>query len=103
MAETLNGKIESTFLGYEDHGMPSYAIYLQHQCGHQGFGGYALTAGFTHDAIFSLLNTLMVSSWEKLPGTHVRIVIEDELITQVGHIMEDRWFSLRDLAKEFSG
>jgi hypothetical protein len=47
------------------------------------------------ETIDSLLNTLDTQSWEELEGVYVRVKIEDGKIVSVGHILYDRWTSLK--------
>lgn len=94
-----NARITGTHLGDEDYG-PTYFIYLDYGGSGQGFGGHHLSGEFTHEAIFRLLNTLGVGSWEKLPGTPVRVIADWGRIHRIGHYLEDKWLSLSELAEE---
>jgi hypothetical protein len=69
--ETKNGKIESTMLGFEDHGIFTYMIHIDFSGSGQGFGGYSLGGEYTDKVIQALLKTLEVDTWEKLRGTFV--------------------------------
>lgn len=83
-----NAIIKYTFLGREDHGIPTFQIGLAGDVWVQAAGGRKLGDA---SVLIDILDTLMVASWEKLPGTHCR-VIADETIRRIGHIIEDRWF-----------
>lgn len=102
--EIQNGKIERTTLGYEDHGILSAMIFIAFGGSVQGFGGWRLDTydRATYSAgpskacglwIQGVLRTLGVDSWEKLPGTPIRVRRDaGGLIDAIGHYMEDRWF-----------
>lgn len=107
---TTNGKIRSTFLGVEDHGILTFFIHLEWDGAGQGLGGFAIDGpdkenggrlGFGPGlvAIRRILETVGVDSWEKLPGQLVRVRHEgwgSHRPPIIGHIMEDRWFDLRE-------
>lgn len=61
-------KIESTHLGYEDHGILTFFLYLTYGGSSQGAGGYVLGEPYTTGYIKGILKACGVSSWEKLPG-----------------------------------
>jgi len=107
-----NGKITSTMLGIEDHGIMTFFLTVQWPGSGCSFGGYSLDAyggegeprrssGVGYQAIRRILETLGVDRWEKLPGTLIRL--EDEgpggRLTKIGHIMEERWFDLAEYMK----
>lgn len=110
----VNGKITSTFLGIEDHGIFTAFLYLDHEKGSQGYGGFAFdgpppkgsnrrkAGAFGAECILHLLQVLAVQKWEALPGTVVRVDLGagswDSKIQRIGHFMEDRWFSFEALA-----
>lgn len=115
--EIKNAKIESTMLGNEDHGIMSFYLYLDYGGAGQGFGGYCLdnpikdkdgnfikrqgcAAGM--DLIMKILQTLEVGSWEKLPGTVLRVEGSWNKITKIGHFMKDKWLDVELHFKEFS-
>lgn len=105
MSYTLrNAVIKDTMLGFEDHGIPTAWIFLDHGGGSQGFGGYSLADysqeekkhkanGYFGDSIMSLLNTIEVTSWENLKGKSVRIIGDRTHIVAIGHYIKDKWFS----------
>lgn len=106
-----NAEITSTMLGIEDHGIMTFFLMLRWRPGAGcGLGGYALDQygggcglprighGMSYQAIREILETLKVNKWEDLPGTLCRIE-ENGLgrgIDKIGHIMEDRWFNLKE-------
>lgn len=108
-----NAKIVSTMLGPEDHGIMSFFVFVEWPGSGCGLGGYGLDmhdrvtkqrigSGHAYQAIREILSTVGVATWEKLPGTMVRI--EDNgpgrPLTKIGHIMEDRWFDIDEHMKQ---
>ena len=95
-----NAKVESTSLGYEDHGVLTYWLHLDYGGVHQGFGGVALdqydkeqkhrqhspVAGLS---IEKILKVCGASSWEKIPGTYVRAIKENGLVKGIKHVLKD--------------
>jgi len=108
-----NAKIESTILGYEDHGILTCYLMLDYGGTQQGFGGYGLdgpppedkkghrsgertphiVAGFW---IQKILNIVGVEKWEDLKGKYIRVAKEDDnwnaAISGIGNILQDKWF-----------
>jgi len=83
-----NAKIESTFLGREDHGIPTFFLHLDYGGSGQGFGG---RVGVTCDNLMQVLETLSASSWEKLPGVLLRTIWTYDRVVAIGHITKDVW------------
>ena len=116
MSETQikNAIIKSTMLGYEDHGILTAFVTLDYGGSGQGFGGRAfdepikdpLTNDFISrrgvaygmEWIARVLNTVGVESWEKLPGTPVRVKMDIGKVYAIGHYLEDKWFDPKELA-----
>jgi|SRR5579863_429468 len=112
--ETIrNAIIKSTMLGIEDHGIMTFFVFVEWPGAGCGLGGYALDRQLRHcaiphgsaigyQAIRQILETVGVLTWEKLPGTHVRIVDEGlgHGLTRIGHFMDDRWFDIREWMKD---
>lgn len=104
-----NAEITSTMLGIEDHGTMTFFLMLKWPGAGCGLGGYTLDQhggrgkprvghGMSYQAIREILETLKVNKWEDLPGTICRVE-ENGLgrgIDKIGHIMEDRWFNLKE-------
>lgn len=44
-----------------------------------------------HIAVFRLLSITGKDNWKRLVGSPVRILLEDDLIRNVGHIYKDEW------------
>lgn len=102
-----NGKIHSTMLGIEDHGIMTFFVNIDFGGSGQGFGGYALdgAAGKKGHSksircIRKVLTTVGVEKWEDLEGQYVRIRKEAEYgghpIKAIGHIIEDKWFDIKE-------
>jgi hypothetical protein len=111
--EISNAKIESTMLGFEDHGIFTCLLYLDYGGSSQGFGQHCLasehpkdkaTYPFNYGAnyIMGILKAVGVEKWEDLEGKYVRVKREDGWngkIVAIGHIVEDNWFNPDDLLK----
>lgn len=105
--EIKNAKIKGTMLGVEDHGVMSGWLFLDYDCGGQGFGGYVLDAAPDRNGdepykrqphagcgmfISELLEAVGVSKWEDLPGKFIRVDTDFGKVHRIGHIIEDKWF-----------
>jgi hypothetical protein len=66
------GRIESTMLGYEDHGILSFMLDINFGGSGQGFGGHALAGEFTDTCVRGILKAVGVERWEQLKG---RVVV----------------------------
>lgn len=104
--EITNGEITDFYLGYEDHDILTCFVQVKDSMGEQGFGGYNLNpdnsmAGYVIDG---LLKTFDKRNISKLKGTPVRIKRKSKngIIEEIGHFMEDKWFSFKDFAEELS-
>lgn len=119
-----NASIESTTLGFEDHGIFTFYLHLSYTGTatgeHQSFGGYALTnpvyrqttggergefvrnkgCAFSADILLSILETLKVKAWEDLPGTPLRVRMDEGRISEIAHFLEDNWFNIKELYEE---
>ncbi len=116
-SQIKNAKIESTFLGWEDHGIFTYNIVVSYGGSSQGFGQRALDepihnekdeflcrqgTAWGMEMVISLLRVVGVGSWEKLAGTPVRVKIKDGLIVAIGHYLEENWLEPTDLYKKMN-
>lgn len=90
--EIRNAKIESTMLGFEDHGIFTYMIHLNYGGSGQGFGGYVLGGDYGTNTIKKILEVVGVDKWEDLIEKHVRVEAEFNKIHRIGNILEDEWF-----------
>jgi len=110
-----NPQIESTMLGMEDHGILTFFLNLKFKGSGQGFGAYAMDSfdlvkkrrigsAFGTDCILQILDTVGVSKWEDLKDKYVRVKRDGDSwgskIVAIGHIVEDKWFNIEELAKE---
>ena len=107
--EIRNAKITSTMLGREDHGIMTFMIFVEFGgCG-CGIGGYAIDqydretetrvfAAKGLEAISKILEVVGVDEWEKLPNKYIRIKDNGwgSTIDEIGNLMEDKWFNLRE-------
>lgn len=85
---TENAVIKSTFIGREDHGIPTFWLHLEYGDSGQGFGGVKLTSV---DQLLAVLETVGVASWESLPGHACRSRHDNEKVYAIGHFLKDRW------------
>ncbi len=116
-----NATIKSTSLGYEDHGILVTWVNLSWDGGGVGFGGNALDEvvfnkqgeflkreghAFGMEFICQVLKTVGVDTWEKLPGTPVRVEFDADgglgsTCIGLGHFLKDKWFHPKELAKQY--
>lgn len=103
--QTENAKIGSTSLGLEDHGILTFWLFLEGGGWGCGFGGLCADGPGFAEAINKILETLEISTWEKLPGTFVRAKSEGlgGRLKAVGHLLKDRWVTIEELAALLRG
>jgi len=102
-----NALIESTMLGWEDHGILTAYVTLNYGGSGQAFGGWALDNpvkdasdkfigrfGTAEGMQFveRTMKAIGATSWEKLKGLHCRVEVIDGRIARIGHIIRDDWF-----------
>ena len=104
-----NAKIDSTFLGINDHGIFDAWLHMSGDGWGCGFGGYSLdgpikidgkfshredTEGIVGEYVRQVLETVGVDSWEKLKGQHIRVKTEGlgGGILAIGNLIKDKWF-----------
>lgn len=94
MTEERIGKIKSTMLGWEDHGIFTFFLDLDYGGSQQGAGGYGLDepiqingSHYTRQGtvyglefIMRVLQAAGVRKWEELPGRTLYAIIEDGLV-----------------------
>ena len=115
MAEIKNAKIVKTMLGREDHGIMTWMIFIEFYPCTCGVGGYALDQydratetrichPYGSDSIQKVLDVVGVDTWEQLPGKYIRFKDEGwgSIVTEIGHIIEDKWFNMKEYFKEWS-
>jgi len=109
--ETKNAKIESTMLGYEDHGIFSFYIHLNYDGSGQSAGGYALDnyikekdkrigTALGMQLIIEILKVLNIESWEKLKGTYIRVRAGYGKVYAIGHLIKNQWLEFDTFFKE---
>jgi hypothetical protein len=89
-----NALIESLFIGVEDHGIPSIAITVRGGCSVQGTGHYSLKGLDMSTLVKELVGVIGTDDITQAAKRYCRVEREDGMITRIGHIMEDRWFSI---------
>ncbi len=105
--ETINGKILSTTLGYEDHGIFTFCLHLDFGGSGQGAGSYALDSyrkdlgkrvgtASGMDMIIAILNTVGVETWEELKGKYIRVKHDGERVHAIGNLLEEKWLNFPD-------
>lgn len=101
MAElkTENVKINDTHLGFEDHGLLTFFLYLSGDGWGTGFGGIRLGGEYTSKVVEGVLKTVGVEKWEDLKGQLVRCKHEGwgGRTVAIGHPIENKWFDLENL------
>jgi hypothetical protein len=108
--------IDSTMLGFEDHGILTAFLHLSWPGGGIGVGGYSydtfskredrrIGTGFGTDQIIRILQTVGVSTWEALKGRQVVVLFNGSawgsVAAGIAHISEDRVLILQDHSTEF--
>lgn len=53
---------------------------------------------FTGKLMFLIMSVAGVTSWDKLPGTVIRVEHDSEYnVIAIGHAIEDKWFKVSDV------
>ena len=110
--EIRNAKISNVSITMADHGCLTFWVTLEGGSWGCGFGGYCIGKGclgaepdeFTAEsgnglvAMMRIMDTVGVSNWENLKGQYVRCKIKDwgEGIDEIGNILKDKWFNIRE-------
>ena len=103
-----NAKIESTSLGYEDHGILTIFLGLDYSGAGQGFGGYALDqydelekkripTKLSGIWIQKILEVVGVDKWEDLKGKYIRVESDMGKVYKIGNLLEEKWFEPENL------
>jgi hypothetical protein len=109
--EIKNAKINSTMLGYEDHGIFSFYLNLDYDGSGQSAGGYALDSYIKEkdkrigtvlgmQLIIEILKTLDIESWEKLKGTYIRVKADYSKVYAIGNLLKDKWLDFEQFFKD---
>ena len=115
--EIKNAQIESTMLGREDHGIFTFIIRVRFDsCVSCGVGCYALDyydreagkrvySAKSLEAVSKILDVVGVDKWEDLKGKYIRIKDNGwgSTIDEIGNLMEDKWFNLREFFSNKDG
>jgi len=107
-----NAIITDTMLGREDHGILTFMLYVDLEAGSCGIGGYALDyydiqtkkrcySAKSAEAVSKVLDIVGVNTWENLKGKYIRVKTNGwgEPIYEIGNILEDKWFNLKEFFK----
>lgn len=106
--EIHNAIITDTMLGYEDHGILTFTLFIdtnEYQC---CIGCYALDIYDREkkcrvpvakglDAIKKILEVVGVKKWEDLKGKYIRVKSNGgwgDRVTEIGNLMADKWFNM---------
>lgn len=104
MSQIENALIKSTMLGFEDHGIMTFFLYLEMDGAGVGFGGYALDkwdeskkervgVGVSLDLLKEIMEVVGVETWEDLKGKHIRVDSEGwgGGALGIGNLIKDKW------------
>lgn len=108
--EIRNARITNTMLGREDHGIMTFMIYVDiSESGGCGIGGWALDgydretktrvfSAKSMEAVSKILDTVGVDTWEQMRGKYIRVKDNGwgKTIDEIGNLMENKWFNIRE-------
>ncbi|MCM1322976.1 MAG: hypothetical protein NC218_02220 [Acetobacter sp.] len=107
--EIVNGEIDSTFFGREDHGILTCSMWLRMSNGfYTNYGGWSFTGkgkdgkpGYSVKGLQALdliMQTVGVKKWEDLPGKHIRVILDNRgMVDGIINFMDDsKRFSFRE-------
>jgi hypothetical protein len=97
---TQNAIIKQTSLGREDEEFFSFWLRLDYDGSGQAAGGYCLGGQTGLKIIDEILKVLEVETWEKLPGTFIRVQNTRYKVVAIGHIMKDKWLNFEEFWKK---
>lgn len=89
--EIKNARIESTMLGFEDHGIMTFSLGLDYGDSVQSAGGYSIKCLRGIECIAEVLNIIGVNTWEELKGKTLRVKCEYDKVYAVGHFLQEKW------------
>lgn len=108
-----NVKITETFLGREDHGILTCYLAVEGNGFGISIGGYCLDGYDEHkekrvayhksfELIDRILEVVGVSTWEDIPGKHIRIESNGlgYRVTKIGNLIKDDWLDFDTFFKE---
>ena len=107
-----NAKITSTSISMADHGCLSISICVEGNGWACNIGGWLNGVGYLGAtkwkgngsaivAMMKIMDIVGVSEWEKIPGKYIRVKTEGwgGTIDEIGSLIEDKWFNLREFYK----
>lgn len=97
---TQNAIIKQTSLGREDARFFSFWLHLEYDGSGQAAGGYCLGDKTGLQIIDEILKVLEVETWEKLPGTFIRVQNTHCKVVAIGHIIKDKWLNFEEFWKK---
>ena len=97
-----NVQIESTMLGFEDHGIFTAFINFKGDGIGISMGGMMFPKRLQYHVAFiqEVLKVLRLNSWEDLKGKYCRIQRGPNGVEAIGHLIEDAWFFPAHLIRE---
>lgn len=93
----VNARIESTMLGFEDHGILTLCLTLDYGGSGQGFGLVMLggvqpdEVPYASHLIHRILRVVGAEKWEDLKGKHIRADQDNSKVYRIGNIIKDEW------------
>lgn len=99
-AELKNARVKRARLGYEDHGLLTYALDLDFDGTMQSYGnllfsnrkeGVKVANAFGGQMIMSTLDLLEVRTWDQVSGSVCRALCDWSMIYAIGHFQKDLW------------
>lgn len=113
--EIYNAQIINTQLGREAHGIFTFMIFVKFSGSSCGIGGYSLDMSDRQnkrifsakglEAVSNILDVVGVDNWEDLTGKYIRVKSNGwgKTIDEIGNLMEDKWFNLREFFSKKGG
>ena len=109
--EIKNAKINSTSLGYEDHGIFTFYLNLEYDGSGQSAGGYALDkyikekdtrigTALGMQLIIEILKVLDVDTWENIRGKYIRVKSDWNKVYAIGNLLKDKWLDFDQFFKD---
>lgn len=113
MSEIENVIIEDVSLTMADHGVLTYSIGVKGKGFCVNLGNYVIGKGYLGaktfkgsakglEAMMHIMDVVGVRRWEDLKGKYARIVKHGfgQVVTEIGNIIEDKWFDQKEFFKE---
>ena len=100
-----NGEITDTFLGKDEYGNLTCYLTLKGKGWSCDYGGptFSEKDGYvTFEILDKILTTIGVRNWEEVKGKFVRVQFTEDgtTISQIGNLIEDKWFSFKEFFEE---